>query len=94
MELPSFPIEDFEWLRKIHANADVLSKKRALPEVVMFYHPLKSGFPFDCTSSKCSLKNKLEILPYFIAAQPKARLISLWLKEALDNLELTQTQLS
>ena len=48
MELPSFPLEDFEWLRKIHANSDVLSKKRMLPEVVMFYHPLKSGFPFDC----------------------------------------------
>lgn len=75
MELPSFPLEDFEWLRKIHANSDVLSKKRMLPEVVMFYHPLKSGFPFDCMNLECSVKNDLEILPYFIAAQPQARLI-------------------
>lgn len=57
-----------------------------LPEVVMFYHPLKSGFPFECVNLKCSMKNNLELLPYFIAARPKARLISMWWKEALSNL--------
>lgn len=86
MELPSFPLEDFEWLRKIHGNTDVLSKKSLLPEVVMFYHPLRSGFPYSCANLKCSMKNSLELLPYFIAAKPNARLITMWLKEALGNL--------
>jgi hypothetical protein len=68
----------------------VINKVRRLPQVLMFYHGIESGFPYNCTKEHCFINDHLSFLTTLFAADRQSLLMRSWFNDVLQNLALNE----